>query len=109
MLTKRLVNTHKLVILLLVIAAGAIAGECPARELKPGEALDFNCKLFRVVKEGTERYIEKPTARGKQEPFPWRRVEKIDCANAKSDEFGIRVYYAKTVLAEFYCPKEEKK
>jgi len=93
---------RKLTIFLLVTAS-AIAGECPARTLKLGEALDHDCRLFRVVKQNENRYIERPVKDG------WVRTEKIECDSAKLDDFGVRVYHARTVEADFYCPKEEKK
>ncbi len=79
----------------LVMVTAAYAGECPARQLKPGEALDHECRLFRVVKVNGERWIELP------EGNP-RRTEKIDCSKAVVEE-GVRIYHARSVAADFYC------
>jgi len=78
-----------------LVVAFARAGECPARRLKPGEALDHECRLFRVVKVGRERWIELP------EGNP-RLIEKIDCSKAVLEE-GVLIYHARSVAADFYC------
>ena len=84
------------------------AGECPAQELKTGEALDHECRLFRVVKEDNERWIE--VSEHKTPGLAvWHRTEKINCSKAV-DIDGAMVYQAHTVAANFYCgPIKEKR
>ncbi len=83
-------------IVLWALATLAHGGECPARKLEPGEALDHDCRLFRIVKEGDVRLIERPLRGG------WVRTEKIDCFKAV-EEAGVFMYHARTVAADFYC------
>ena len=90
-----MVKRHIIGVLLLAVAASA--GECPRRALLPGQAVDHACRLFRIVREADARYIETLHGQG------WRRVERVDCAKAVP-EGGVRVYHARTVEADFYCP-----
>ena len=80
-------------IAILLLAISAWAGECAARKLNHGEALDHECKLFRVV----DGWIELP------QHAVWKRVEKIDCSKATRED-GVLIYHARSVAAEFYCP-----
>ena len=89
------------VLMLWALASLALGGECPARTLEPGEALDRECKLFRVVREGNERWIEVLEFRSRQ-ASAWHRDETIDCGRAKKEE-GVLKYHARSVAADFYC------
>lgn len=77
-----------------VLSCMAYAGGCPPVKLKPGEAVDQACHVYRVVKQNGKRVIE---SRG--------RLEEIDCAKATRDPFGGWYdYNARIVEARFACP-----
>jgi hypothetical protein len=83
----------------LLLALPALAGGCPYQVVQGSEVLDFNCRLFRVVREPGIVWVERLN---KQRKVLSR--ERLDCAKATRDQSGIRYVYPRTVTASIWCP-----
>ncbi len=69
------------------------AGECKQVKLNKHEAVDRDCKLFRINKGFVEL----------RKHGDWEPIEKIDCSKAVLDPDGAWYYYSKVVNARFEC------
>jgi hypothetical protein len=83
----------------LLLALPALAGGCPYQVVQGTEVLDFNCRLFRIVRTSDIVWIERLN---KQRKVLSR--ERLDCTKATRDQSGIRYVYPKTVSAPIWCP-----